>query len=288
MEYNRGEPGGVRYIFQAGLMAFPETRHTLIRRIVIGGDDTAWSEFLADYWGPICRFARYRGNLSLQDAEDVASQVFEACLKNHLLVRWADTPAAKLRTLICTVVRNVLSNRARVQSGRERLQAEIVNERAALGLNTSDDEAPQQDNIFYAAWVDDLLQSAVEALLLEYHQSGRSDYFRVLYGRICEEMAVAEVADLLQLKPTTVENYYRSARQRLGDKLQEIVGDHVQRYSAAENQAHDFEAEWRDLGEFLKAHGGLETAVRRAYDDFDPASRQTWRAKLADGTLRGP
>ncbi len=74
----------------------------------------------------------------------------------------------------------------------------------------------------------------------------------------------------------------------LADKLQEIVRDHVQRYSAVSTQESEFQSEWRELGEFLKAHGGLETVVRRAYDGFDPASRQVWRAKLADGTLRPP
>ena len=269
-------------------MSFPETRHTLIRRIATGSDTTAWSEFLSDYWGPICRFSRVRGNLTRQDAEDVASQVFEACLRNHLLVRWSDSPAAKLRTLICAVVLNVLANRARVQSGRDRLLAELVHEPSIPGINVRESAAPDQDDIFYTAWVEDLLQSAVESLLADYHQSGRSDYSRVLYGRICEEMTISEVAGLLQLKPSTVENYYRSARQRLGEKLQQITRDHVRRYSQISHQEADFQSEWQALGEFLKDHGGLEAAVRRAYADFDPAARQVWRDKLADGTLRPP
>src|SRR5262245_3212426 len=98
-------------------MSFPQTRHTLIQRIVTRGDDQDWQAFLADYWGPVCRFAMRRGGLALADAEDVAAATFEALVANRLLARWVSDRAAKLRTLLCAVVRNVLSNRARVQAG---------------------------------------------------------------------------------------------------------------------------------------------------------------------------
>ena len=289
------QPGNTRQVgtgfgFRAAIrscltMNFPETRHTLIQKIALGGDNAAWREFLADYWGPVCRFASRRGNLNLQDAEDVASQVFEACLRNRLLERWADTPAAKLRTLICTVVRNVLSNRARVEGGRARLLAG----QPAGALDTADgggdESSGEQDDFFYAEWVDELLQSAVEGLLKEYHQIGRGDYFRVLYGRLCEEMSVPEISNLLRIKPTSAENYLRHARQRLAEKLQEIVHDHVHRYSSSQSEDADFTFEWAELGIYLKEHGGLEDAVRRAYQNFDPASRQGWRTRIAQGKM---
>ena len=70
-------------------MSFPETRHTFIQRLALEGRETDWGEFLADYWGPVCRFAIRRGALTEADAEDVASQVFMALLSNQLLARWA-------------------------------------------------------------------------------------------------------------------------------------------------------------------------------------------------------
>jgi DNA-directed RNA polymerase specialized sigma24 family protein len=96
------------------VMAFPETRLTLIQRIASTGDDADWRQFLGDYWGPVCRFAAQRGSLGLADAEDVASLTFEALIANQLLPRWVINRSAKLRTLLCTVTRNVMSNRARV------------------------------------------------------------------------------------------------------------------------------------------------------------------------------
>ena len=51
-----------------------------------------------------------------------------------------------------TVVRNVLSNRARVQSGSEYLLAEMVSEQAVPGASNPDDEVPHQENISPRRW----------------------------------------------------------------------------------------------------------------------------------------
>lgn len=105
-------------------MNFPETRNTLIQRIVTTNEEDAWRQFMEDYWRPVCRFASRWGRLSVEDSEDVASVVFEALIVSRLLERRNVNPSAKLRTLLCSVTRNVLSNRARVASGRERLVRE--------------------------------------------------------------------------------------------------------------------------------------------------------------------
>src|SRR5262245_38766762 len=101
-------------------MGFPQTRHTLIQRIAAGGDNEDWREFLADYWGPVCRFALRSAKLTLEDAEDIASQTFEAVLRNQLLARWVANRSAKLRTLLCAVVRRVIANRQRLAETRLR------------------------------------------------------------------------------------------------------------------------------------------------------------------------
>ena len=56
-------------------MAFPETRLTLIGRLVHSGQHDDWRLFLTDYWGPVCRFAMQWGRLPLHDAEEVASEL---------------------------------------------------------------------------------------------------------------------------------------------------------------------------------------------------------------------
>lgn len=268
-------------------MSFPDTRHTLIRRIATDGDEASWREFLADYWEPICRFIARRGNLKPHDAEDVAAQVFETFLRNRLLQRWSDAPVAKLRTLICTVVRNALSNQARVLTSRAKLLAERppdLPEVLGGDLESTADAASQAD-VFYADWVDELLRTTANELMLTYNQEGRGDYFRVLYSRLCEELSMTEISELLDIKPATADNYFRHARQRLMERLQQTVREHVLRYSTSQSEEADFKSEWSELGSYLQNHGGLEESVRRAYQEFDPAHRLSWQSRVAAGTL---
>lgn len=250
-------------------MSFPQTRLTLIERLAGGGRDADWREFLDDYWGPVCRFARQRGNLKPEEAEDVASLTLEAIVRNNLLARWSAHRSAKLRTLICAVVRNVLSNRSRVEAGRVRVVREHGGQLDRylddLGEPTADDESSEIASAFYAAWAEDLVQQAVDGLLTEYNESGKGDRFRVLFGRICEEMSVVEIAAALKLTPAAVETHYRQARQRLAERLQELVRWQARRYSATDGQDAEFDVEWNRLGQFLSEHGGLEAAVRRSH-----------------------
>src|SRR5262249_48120885 len=140
-------------------------------------------------------------------------------------------------------------------------------------------EAPaEQVDAFYAAWVEELLQQAVESLLAEYHREARGDYFRVLYGRLCDGMTGAEVAQALGLTQSQAENAYKHARKRLARRLEELVRDHVRRYCPAAEADDGFAAEWGQLAEFLKREGGLERAVRRAYVAFDPLQQTQRRA----------
>ncbi len=266
-------------------MAFPETRHTLIQRLATGGEPADWREFLDDYWGPVCRFARRRGRVSADDAEDIAAQTLEAIIRNRLLARWAANRTAKLRTLVCTVVRNVISNRARVSSGRERALVEHAAELDRyLSTGGADDEPPApQDQIdaLYAAWAENLVQTAVEGLLAEYTQSGRQDHFRVLYGKICDEMTSAAIAEAIGMKVTSVESCYRQARARLGEKLRDVLKAHVMRYCPLDAFDSEFAEEWSQLGAFLQSHGGLETAVRESYRAFPPEHRDRWMVRVA-------
>lgn len=249
-------------------MSFPETRHTLIQRLAAGGQDSDWQAFMDDYWGPVCRFAKWKGNLTHEDAEDVASLTFEALLKSRLLQRWTEVRFARLRTLLCSVVRNVLSNRTRVVVAREKVVREhggMLDRYVVLSESETDDAPQDQLDAFYAAWVDDVLHNVIEGLLVEYNRIGKGDYFRVLYGRLCEGLTVPEIADALKMNLTSAENYLRHMRQQLADRLQEVVRARVLRYSTPVGLETDFAAEWNQLGEFLQSRGGIEDVIRRLY-----------------------
>jgi len=256
-------------------MNFPQTRQTLIQRIAATGAEDDWREFMIDYWRPVCRFAARWGKIGVDDAEDVAAITFQALISGDLLSRWSQNRSAKLRTLLCTIVRNVLSNRARVSSGRQRLLEE--NREAILELasvqSIDGSEASMASNeqvdAFYSAWVDELLQDTAESLLEDYLREGRGDYFRVLYGRICERMTVPEIANSLGLATTMIENYYRHAKQRFGKSLKRLLDERLRRHSPPERFSAEFQAEWDDLSDFLSRRGGIEKALSESYQSFD-------------------
>ena len=107
-------------------MPFPQTRLTLIERLASGGSEEDWRRFVEDYHGPVCLFALRSGAKDFDDAEEIALETFEVLWKNRLLTRWVAHQGAKLRSLLCAVVRNLLSNRRRVQEGRQRLMPDLI------------------------------------------------------------------------------------------------------------------------------------------------------------------
>ncbi|HEX3600148.1 MAG TPA: sigma-70 family RNA polymerase sigma factor [Lacipirellulaceae bacterium] len=249
-------------------MAFPQTRHTLIERLAVGGTEHDWRDFLVDYWNPVCRFALRRGNGRLEEAEDVTGQAFEIVLRNKLLARWAASRQAKLRTLLCSVVCKIQANAFRAAKNRECLLDELRKEQeAAVG----------DEDAFYAAWIDELLQKSLHELATDYHREGKGDYFRVLYGRLCEQMSIAEVAEALGISSSAVDNYYRHVRQRLSQKLESAVRSHVIRYTPAEEAEAEFATEWGRFGTYLKDHGGLDEAVRQAHALMENSGLQKTR-----------
>jgi RNA polymerase sigma factor (sigma-70 family) len=270
-------------------MNFPQTSRTLIYRIAQDGHDRDWQQFMSDYWLPVCRFAQQRAGLKPDDAEDVASETFEALYRNQLLQRWASNRSSKLRTLLCTVVRHVLGNRARVQQGRQRLlkeNAHELREREDLPSIKSLDESTETVDLFFEAWVESLLFQAVEGLMQEYHRTGKGDYFRVLYGRVCEQLTVPQIGKSLGLTTAATENYYKAARKRLGTLLQEMVRRHVERYCEPPELEAEFTAEWNDVGQYLTGHGGLESVIAKVYANLNPEESVRRQKQAITTTLR--
>jgi RNA polymerase sigma factor (sigma-70 family) len=257
-------------------MVFPQTRHSLIQRLVLAPTEADWQEFVHDYWSPICRFALRSAPLTVEDAEDVTSETFLILLRKDLLARWMADRSSKLRTLLCGVVRNLLANRARVETGRKRLLEEKSKDPSDLihsPILTSADAAVEDEDSFYGAWVEEMLQRAAESLLAYYHSQGKGDHFRVLYGHWCEGMTLPEIAQALNMTRHQTRHAYRHARRALAQRLQRALRDHVQRYCADQEAEQEFQAEWIRLREHVRARGGLEHAVRQAYaSQLPPAS----------------
>ena len=202
--------------------------------------------------------------------------------ESRLLVRWIANHTARLRTLLCSVARKTLANRQRVRAGRERMARDAADQWAQP--EAVEDE---QSEIFYAAWVEDLLSQTLESVAAAYYREAKGDYVRVLYSRLCQGASIAVMAQELDTTPSSVNNYFRHARQRLAETLETMVRRQVQRYSAAEASQQEFQDEWHKLGSYLTEHGGLEDAVRRAYELLDPvATRKNQRAGLQAAAQR--
>ena len=249
-------------------MSFPETRPTLIQRIAADNQEADWGVFLKDYWRPVCRFAARWGNLSYDDAEDVTSATFEILISKNLLSAWASNPAAKLRSLLCRIVRNLLANQARVNEGRkENLKKNIgrLNRMEGIHLDEATEHSEELD-AFFEVWVDEIVQDAVDALFEECQRSGRGNVFRVLYGRICEQMTMPEIAQCLQISQDSAQSHFKLARGQLDKYLRDAVETRVSRYSSPVTAKAEFEAEWQALKESLIRRGGLEASLQRSAD----------------------
>lgn len=242
-------------------MAFPETRLTLIHRIASGGDDTAWKRFLADYWRPICLFAKRIGPLQWEDAEDVASQTIEILNCKELISRWLESPQSRFKTLVCGVVRNLVSNWSRSDRTRTRRLADYAAEWESMATQVV---PPDDVNMFYAIWANEMIRGVVEALMWQYHRENRGDYFRVLHGRICEQQTSKEIAAQLGIKLEDAENYYRHARKRLTEQIEAALRQEIERYALNEDLDEEFRLEWGQLAAYFQQQGGLEEAIRIA------------------------
>jgi hypothetical protein len=77
-------------------------------------------------------------------------------------------------------------------------------------------------------------------------------------------------AETFDLTTSAVDNCFRHAKQRLSETLTECVRRHVESYTSANDAEDEFDAEWQKIRQHLAECGGLENAVRRAYEILNP------------------
>jgi RNA polymerase sigma factor (sigma-70 family) len=250
-------------------MTFPETRLTFIRRLAQDSGAADWQQFVDTYWRPILRFARQWGAIQHSDAEDIASSTFEVLIRNKLLAKWSEHPNAKLRTLLCAVVRMQIANHHRKKSNQESqsYSAEQLSDVSlALGVTANDRQA------FDVLWLDEIISLSLSAMRERCLKEGRINQFRVLFGRICDNMSHAEVAACLGIPQVTAELWYRQARDQVAESLRKQVSSLVRQYAQPAEYDAEFRREWEDLSAQLKLHGGLESAIRRSYEALNANS----------------
>ena len=146
-----------------------------------------------DVW----RFARRRC-ASSNDADDIAAQVFAVAWR-----RRDDAPAETVRLWLFGVARNVLANHHRSDDRARRLRRRLAGERLApvtgwLGDVATDDR-------------DERLRRSIDEL--------NDDDREVLIMRYWDELAVTEIAALLDRTPNAVSMRLHKTRRRLAEAI---------------------------------------------------------------------
>ena len=213
-----------------------------------------------------------------------ASLTFEAVLTNRLLARWMMNQSARLRhaSLLGRAQRHIQSS---PRESRTRANSERTRRVGLTRRFHPESAASEQLDIFYAAWVADLLEQTVDSLLDELHRAGKGDYFRVLYSRICEEMSMPEIAEALSIPLTSVENYFKAARNSWQPRWKHGSGPTSAAMHPKLTSQQDFDDEWRQLGEYLATHGGLDDVLRRSTAGHSIFSQQRRKTALISSTL---
>src|SRR5688572_8422206 len=83
-----------------------------------GGRITAVNQVVEKYRPPVVAFLRSRGH-SMEDAEDLAQEVFLTVVRDDLLAR-ADRERSRFRTFLLAIVQNVMANADRVRRASKR------------------------------------------------------------------------------------------------------------------------------------------------------------------------
>ena len=162
-------------------------------------DDERFRALFGTNFEDVWRFARRRCGSS-SDADDIAAQVFAVAWR-----RRDDAPAETVRLWLFGVARNVLANHHRSDDRGRRLRRRLAGERLApvtgwLGDVATDDR-------------DDRLHRAIGQL--------NDDDREVLIMRYWDELAVTEIAALLDRTPNAVSMRLHKTRRRLAEVIDE-------------------------------------------------------------------
>lgn len=255
-------------------MSFPDTRLTVIQRLAVSGNDDDWRRFVSDYWGPVFHFCLRRDAGRRETAEEITAEVFETLWMNDLLARWTDNRAAKLRTLICTVARNLMVQRFRRTKSVESLSAEPADTDADF-------------DCFYAVWAEDLLRRSLDQVAAQYRREGQSDYLRVFLGRTSEGLSIREVADSLGLPPSAVDHHYRHVRDRMRDELAKLLREQVAKCCSSDDLEGEFGREWELLHRHLQQRGDFDQVLRASFTELTRDEEAAARRRgIGDTVLR--
>jgi RNA polymerase sigma factor (sigma-70 family) len=131
-----------------------QTRHSLLSRLKLGGEQSEWREFFDRYWRLIYGFARKTG-MKDEDAQDIVQEVMLSITKS--LPDYRRQQGGSFKGWLMTIVRRRIADHWRSRLPKEQCTVPLAEQPSALG---ADDAALER--IWQEEWEGRLFETAAQ------------------------------------------------------------------------------------------------------------------------------
>lgn len=185
----------------------PATRFSLLDRLKLADNESAWTEFCAIYEPLIYQFARQR-QLQHADAEDVVRQVIQGFLKRSDSFQY-DGSRGHFRGYLFAATRNCVN---RLLKGKQQHAIGLGGEEKLVELVAdSGSESDEFDRLYSAHLFSEAIQRARAQV--------REETYTAWDRTAVHQQTAQQVADLLQIRVSAVYNHRSRMNRRIRDQL---------------------------------------------------------------------
>ena len=208
-----------------------------------GQDAAPWADTLEHlsrvYWKPVYLYLRTVGGLSNDDAKDVAQQFFLRLVEHRSLARY-EPSRAPFRVYLKACLKNFLTDEFRARSSQKRSVDRTESGSAEVAV------APEAEKAFDRAWLQSVLEAAVEALKEELLARGRGAEWALFQAYDLRDPGAPKATyEELGREHRMSEGEVRGALAFVRGKLRERVIEQIRR---GVHDADELHAELRHLG----------------------------------------
>jgi len=208
-----------------------------------GPEGAPWADALDQlsriYWKPVYLFLRTVGGLSNDDAKDLAQQFFLRLVESRSLARY-EPSRAPFRVYLKACLKNFLTDEFRGRATKKRSV-----ERTGSGAEEAAVE-PEAEREFDRAWLQSMMEAAVEALREDLLARGRSVEWALFQAYDLRDPGAGKATyEDLGREHRLSEGEVRGALAFVRGKLRERVIEQVRK---SVNGTEELHAELRHLG----------------------------------------
>ncbi|MEL7499461.1 MAG: sigma-70 family RNA polymerase sigma factor [Planctomycetota bacterium] len=208
----------------------------------------ALSQLCQVYWFPLYTFLRRKG-VARVEAEDLTQAFFAELLEKDRLQQ-ADPERGRFRSFLLTSMSNFFSNHRRDQSrlkrggGQSPIRLDFENADNRFNELASDEMTPERS--FQRQWALSVLTQTLEAVSVQYQESGKAELFEQLQPFLTgdDQVPYRELANSTGMKEGAIKVAVHRLRQRYGQQLRLQISKTVA-------DPNEVEQELRDLFEAL-------------------------------------